>query len=101
MTSLPVPARAPWFKRRAMLVSVPGFSDEYHERICFTRSVTAMGHSVWLEVGPGIYRVGPRDPSPFLAPRRSVSAGYCAGLGDVASIVPSQGRISCPPNDRR
>src|SRR5439155_8187695 len=39
MTSLPVPASAPWFKRRAMFVLVPGLSELYQERISRTRSV--------------------------------------------------------------
>src|SRR5581483_8000269 len=42
MTSLPVPARVPWLSRRARLVTTPGLSDEYQDRICRTRSVTLM-----------------------------------------------------------
>jgi hypothetical protein len=45
MTSLPVPASVPWFKSRDRFVSVPGFSDEYHERIWRTRSVWAIEDS--------------------------------------------------------
>src|SRR5579883_86677 len=39
MTSLPVPARRPWFKSRARLVLVPGLSLSYQLRISRTRSV--------------------------------------------------------------
>src|SRR5579875_2731683 len=38
MTSLPVPARRPWFKSRARLVLVPGLSLSYQLRISRTRS---------------------------------------------------------------
>src|SRR5207237_6884478 len=41
MTSLPVPARAPWFIKRARFVFTPTLSLEYQDRICLTRSVAA------------------------------------------------------------
>src|SRR5579884_461447 len=46
MTSLPVPARRPWFSMRARFVSVPGLSAPYQERISRTRSVILLlqGH---------------------------------------------------------
>src|SRR5688572_2239463 len=39
MTNLPVPPNLPWFSNRARLVSVPGLSLRYQERISLTRSV--------------------------------------------------------------
>src|SRR5207247_6509178 len=39
ITNLPVPARRPWFARRARLASVPGLSLPYPLRISRTRSV--------------------------------------------------------------
>ena len=39
MTKRPVPARRPWFSRRARLVSVPGLSLPYQPRISRTRSL--------------------------------------------------------------
>src|SRR5439155_1297090 len=39
ITNLPVPARRPWFIRRARLASVPGLSLPYPLRISRTRSV--------------------------------------------------------------
>src|SRR5512143_4144405 len=45
MTSLPVPARVPVLSSRARFILVPGLSDGYQDRICFTRSVSRMGFS--------------------------------------------------------
>src|SRR5215470_15341784 len=43
MTIRPVPASVPWLSMRARLVRVPGLSEEYQDRICFTRSLNAIG----------------------------------------------------------
>src|SRR5215475_7067632 len=42
MTILPVPARVPVLSMRARFIFVPGLSDGYQDRICFTRSVRRM-----------------------------------------------------------
>src|SRR5208282_2614219 len=80
MTNVPEPASAPWLNRRTRVVRVPGFSDEYHERICLTRSVTAMGHSLALQ--------GQFEGS---AGADSASQGRTQALIRRASLYPSRG----------
>src|SRR5215813_9163888 len=43
MTIRPVPASVPWLSMRTRLVRVPGLSEGYQDRICFTRSLKAIG----------------------------------------------------------
>src|SRR5215831_17795185 len=43
MTIRPVPASVPWLSIRTRLERVPGLSEEYQDRICFTRSLKAIG----------------------------------------------------------
>src|SRR5262245_40645078 len=64
MTNFPVPARLPWFIRRARFALVPGLSDPYQERICFTRSVSGIGEAPFFEaprVLPLLGEAIPRD----------------------------------------
>src|SRR5215813_3199144 len=45
MTIFPVPASVPVLSIRARFIFVPGSSDGYQDRICFTRSVRRIGFS--------------------------------------------------------
>src|SRR5688572_21542161 len=42
MTIFPVPPSVPWLSMRARLVTTPGLSEPYQDRICFTRSLAAI-----------------------------------------------------------
>src|SRR6059036_2540722 len=80
MTSFPVPASAPWFKRRAMFVLVPGLSDPYQERISRTRSVERFPPAACAE---GAF--GARAVSAFIAAsivRRFDEGQVLSGLRD-------------------
>ncbi len=59
ITSLPLPPRRPWPSRRARLVSVPGLSVAYHDRISLTRLVV----TTFSSVNSGAYST-PAAPSP-------------------------------------
>ena len=97
MTSLPVPASVPWLSRRARLVSVPGLSDAYQERICFTRSVTAMGRLPWVRFRVGargrLARVSARpDRKPSPSSRARLWTEHAAGHGDAERAVRRRAR---------
>src|SRR5262245_40214619 len=96
MTSFPVPARVPWLRSRTRLVNVPGFSDEYQERICFTRSVRAMGRSIGvLGFSRLIARSGP-GPKPGIVPARRMRQ-----VGAMANEPPMVSWKSPPPSTSR
>src|SRR5262245_35177100 len=96
MTSFPVPARVPWLRSRTRLVNVPGFSDEYQERICFTRSVRAMGRSIGvLGFSRLIARSGP-GPKPGIVPARRMRQA-----GAMANETPTVSWKSPPPSTSR
>src|SRR5262252_283115 len=57
MTIFPVPARVPVLSIRARFIFVPGVSDGYQDRICFTRSVRRMA-VLRSSSRPGCYTLG-------------------------------------------
>src|SRR5262245_47829216 len=97
MTIFPVPARVPWLSIRDRLVSTPGLSEAYQDRICFTRSLVAIVTSpssssvrctrAALPDRPGIVERRPEETSRLLFDHQRPGALGLAGDADQHLVL--------------
>src|ERR1043165_1666963 len=90
MTKRPVPARRPWFMRRARLGNVPGLSLSYQLNISRTRSFIVqslrLGGGLLLSVAAVAFATAGAAAATLFFAMESVAEGLELGLDDPADL---------------